>query len=231
MNTDSKIVALVPIKGHSARIKGKNFKSFNGRPLFLWILDALLAVPEIDKVVINTDARQTLIDHGLPQSSRIQLRDREAEICGDFVSMNLVLENDIKHVPADMYFMTHVTNPLLSSHSIKEMIHKFIDAKEKKLADSLFTVNKMQSRFYRADGSAVNHNPKELLRTQDLEPWFEENSNAYIFTADSFSKKQARIGEKPLLYESRLIESIDIDNQDGWDLAEAIAKSLFQTQG
>ena len=57
--------------------------------------------------------------------------------------------------------------------------------------DSLFTVDKIQTRFYRADCSPVNHDPDNLVRTQDLEPWFEENSNLYIFTRDSFAKTAA----------------------------------------
>lgn len=226
--TDLKVAALLPMKAHSARIKGKNFKVFNGHPLYHWILHTLLSVPEIDQIVINTDAEDLLESSGLPQSDRILLRKRKEEICGDFVSMNRVIEDDIQNVPADLYLMTHVTNPLLSKKSISSMLKTFIRAMEQNTADSLFTVNKMQSRFYKADGRPINHNPKDLIRTQDLEPWFEENSNAYVFTAESFQKTGARIGERPLLFESRMLESIDIDNQEGWDLAEALAKSLFE---
>ena len=66
-------------------------------------------------------------------------------------------------------------------------LERYLAAKAADEADSLFTVTKIQTRFYRADGSAVNHDPKVLLRTQDLEPWFEENSNLYIFSAASFA--------------------------------------------
>ena len=52
----NKIVALLPMKAHSERVKGKNFKIFNGKPLYKWILDTLLSTNIIDKVVINTDA-------------------------------------------------------------------------------------------------------------------------------------------------------------------------------
>jgi CMP-N-acetylneuraminic acid synthetase len=87
----------------------------------------------------------------------------------------------------------------------------------------VFTVNKFQARFYRADGSAVNHDPNNLVRTQDLEPWFEENSNLYIFSAESFAATNARIGKRPLMLEIDKTESVDIDDQQSWDLAEAVA--------
>ena len=105
------------------------------------------------------------------------------------------------------------------------VIELILKAYKEETHDSLFTVNRYQTRFYRADGSAVNHNPDKLERTQDLEPWFEENSNLYIFTRSSFEQAQARIGRHPILFETPRVESLDIDDQAGWDLAELIAKA------
>ena len=59
-STQRRTVALLPMKANSERVKGKNFRDFCGKPLFRWILDTLLAVDEIDQVVINTDARHIL---------------------------------------------------------------------------------------------------------------------------------------------------------------------------
>ncbi|BAC91716.1 acylneuraminate cytidylyltransferase family protein [Gloeobacter violaceus] len=221
------IVALLPMKAHSARVTGKNFRAFNGKPLFRWILDTLLSMPEVDQVVINTDARAILAEHGLVNSQRVLIRDRKAKICGDFVSMNLVLEDDVANVPADIYLMTHTTNPLLSAQTIRGALAAYQQAKAAGRADSLFAVNRFQTRFYRADGSPVNHDPDKLLRTQDLEAWFEENSNLYIFSAESFAATRARIGTRPTMFETPRRESADIDDQEGWDIAEMIARTLY----
>jgi CMP-N-acetylneuraminic acid synthetase len=220
-----KIVALLPMKAHSARVSEKNFRDFNGRPLFRWILDALLEVPEISKIVINTDARDILKEKGLVDAERIQIRDRSANLCGDLVSMNRILADDIKYVPGDVYAMTHTTNPLLKASTIRRALEAFQQASKRGTADSLFAVNRIQTRFYRQDGTAVNHDPNNLVRTQDLEPWYEENSNLYIFTAQSFAKTNARIGERPILFETPKLESIDIDGPDDWNLALALAKA------
>jgi CMP-N-acetylneuraminic acid synthetase len=223
------IVALLPMKAHSERVKGKNFRSFNGKPLFRWVLDSLLEVESISKVVINTDARSILTEHGLGDASRVLIRDRRPELCGDFVSMNRILADDLAAVPADVYLMTHTTNPLLSSATMREALRRFEDGRRQ--FDSLFSVNKFQSRFYKSDGSPVNHDPHNLIRTQDLEPWYEENSNLYIFTPESFKKTNARIGVKPIMFETPRIESFDIDTPDDWTICELLSKELLSARG
>ncbi len=218
-----RIVALLPMKAHSARVSGKNFKPLASFPLYEWILRTLTALPEIAEVVINTDAREHLTQAGLKEQPRVRLRDRKPELCGDFVSMNLVLADDVANVPADAYLMTHATNPLLSAGTIRRALAQFSAAIQAGTADSLFTVNRFQTRFYLTDGTPVNHDPKNLLRTQDLPAYLEENSNLYLFTAKSFAITKARIGLKPLLFETPRLESVDIDDAEGWQLADILA--------
>ena len=221
-----RIVALLPMKRNSERVRGKNFRDFNGQPLFRWALDTLLSLKEIDQVVINTDARQVLDEKGVRDSGRVLIRDRKPDICGDMVSMNKVLADDVENIEADVFLMTHTTNPLLSRDTVRRALNAFLEATTTGRADSLFTVNKVQARFYREDGSAVNHDPNNLVRTQDLEPWFEENSNLYIFTAASFGTTKARIGRMPMMFESPRFESIDIDDQQDWSFAVIAAQHL-----
>jgi CMP-N-acetylneuraminic acid synthetase len=225
---NQRIVALLPMKANSVRVKGKNFRTFCGKPLFQWILDTLLSVEDIAHIVINTDARHMLIENGLRETDRIIIRDRKPNICGDQVSMNLVLADDIANISADMYLMTHTTNPLMSVNTIQQAIFAFVNAKRAGVADSLFTVDRVQARFYRADCSPVNHDPANLIPTQELEPWFEENSNLYIFTRDSFAATKARIGQAPMMYESPFFESIDIDTPVDWDFAVVAARLLLE---
>lgn len=215
-----RVVALLPMKANSERVKGKNFRLLAGKPLFQWILDALLAVPEIDCVVINTDAKHILLENGLAPSDRVIIRERKQELCGDFVSMNLILEDDIADIDSELYLMTHTTNPLISSDTIRDAIAVFGHSG---VNDSLFSVNKLQTRFYKEDMTPVNHNPAELVRTQDLEPWFEENSSLYLFSRESFAKTNARIGERPMMYITPALESVDIDEPEDWVMAEALA--------
>jgi CMP-N-acetylneuraminic acid synthetase len=223
-----RLVALLPLKANSARVPGKNFKPLAGFPLFEWILRSLLALPEISAVIINTDARAHLAAAGLVESPRVRLRDRKPELCGDLVSMNRVLADDVAAVPADLYVMTHVTNPLLRADTIRAALLAFNTARATGTADSLFSVNRHQARFYHADVTPVNHDPNNLVRTQDLPPYFEENSNLYLFTPTSFAATSARIGSKPLLFETPRLESWDIDDPEGWRLAEIMVADALR---
>ncbi len=211
------------MKANSQRVKGKNFRILHGKPLFKWILDSMLALPEIDEVVINTDARHILAENGLVEGGRVRIRDRLPQLCGDTVSMNLILKDDIAAVEAETYLMTHTTNPMLGAETIRAAIDAYRSGVAAGTADSLFTVNRFQTRFYRADGSAVNHDPQNLIQTQDLEPWFEENSNLYIFSRESFHSSNARIGSKPILFPMSKLEAVDIDTPEDWAIAEAFA--------
>jgi CMP-N-acetylneuraminic acid synthetase len=207
------------MKAHSERVPGKNFRALAGKPLVRWILDTLLSLDEVTRVVINTDARGQLAELGIVDGPRTLIRDRAPPLCGDLVSMNRILENDLAAVPSDLYLMTHTTNPLLSAATVRAALAALAQAPA---ADSLFTVNRLQTRFYRADGSPVNHDPAQLIRTQDLEPWFEENSCLYLFTRESFAATGARIGRRPLMFPTPPLESVDIDEPHQWFMAEAL---------
>ncbi len=227
--SQNRVVALLPMKAHSARVTSKNFRNIAGKPLFRWILDTLCSTPEIGQVVINTDARSILMDHGLQDGDydgMVQIRDRKPEICGDFVSMNLVLEDDISNIGGDMYFMTHTTNPLLSTKTISAMLNAYENGVLRGSSDSLFAVNRHQTRFYSEAAQPINHDPQNLLRTQDLPPYLEENSVGYVFSRDSFKATGARIGQRPILYETPPLESVDIDEPADWFMAESLLRRV-----
>jgi CMP-N-acetylneuraminic acid synthetase len=164
---------------------------------------------------------------GVDNSKRVLIRERRSEIAGDFVSMNRIIEDDINAVKAESYLMTHATNPLLTKTTIHSALTIFKADRIRGIHDSLFSVNSHQTRFYNKDGMAINHDLNNLVRTQDLEPWYEENSSLYLFTRESFQGTRARIGRFPRLFETPRLESIDIDNMDGWIVAEAIANHVI----
>lgn len=222
-----KIVALLPMKANSERVPGKNFKLLGHKPLFRWILDSLLESERISEVVINTDAQTELMGAGFVDGvdSRVILRQRKQALVGDFVSMNRILEDDIQATEADLYLMTHVTNPFISSNTIDQILTEY---EEHLHADSVFSVNRYQTRFYSETGEPLNHDPENLVRTQDLPPWYEENSCLYVFSERSFRSTNARIGLQPIMFETPRFESVDIDEPEDWALAETLATTMFK---
>lgn len=223
-----KIVALLPMKGNSERVPNKNLKNFAGKPLYHCVLQALLNSKHIDEIIINTDSDVIIDDVKKNFRQKVKIHLRPDEIKGDFVSMNRIIEYDLNHSDADIYLQTHSTNPLLRTEPLDAAIEKMIVfLSENSNYDSIFSVTKLQTRLYKSNGDPFNHNPNELLRTQDLEPLFEENSNFYIFTKNSFNNAgQKRIGNNPFMYEIDKIEAVDIDEPQDFIIAESLYKLL-----
>lgn len=226
--SEKRIVALVPMKGHSERVPNKNMKMFAGKPLCQWILETLLNVSRISNIYVNTDSKK-IAEFVETISSKIIAVERPEYLHGDDVSMNKILEYDISNIDADIFLQTHSTNPLVESKTIDKAIETYINALRQNNYDSLFGVTKMQTRFYTEAGTPVNHNPEELIPTQKLPPLFEENSNIYLFTPKSFLSGGKRIGEKALMFEISKIESIDIDYLEEFQLAELVKLNSLGT--
>jgi len=213
------ITALVPMKAHSERVPGKNLRPLGGRPLCLHILAVLQEVPAVARIVINTDSEE--IARVCEDSFAVTVHDRPEEIRGDFVSMNRIIADDLGRLREDELFLqTHATNPLLSAGTLAAAIDTWLAARPDH--DSLFSVTRHQARFYDSGARPVNHDPAELLRTQDLPPLYEENSCFYLFSRESFALAEQRIGSRPLLHEIDPLEAIDIDDERDWQLAEAL---------
>lgn len=220
-----KVTLLLPMKGNSERVPNKNLKLFNGKPLFHAIIDELIKSKYINKVIINTDS--DLIAESAINTFQdfVSIHKRPKNIQGDFVSMNKIIEYDLNNSDSDIYIQTHSTSPLLAIKSLDAAIEKMINKATD--FDSIFSVTKIQTRFYDKNGNPFNHDPKELLRTQDLEPLFEENSGFYIFTKESFKNaNNKRIGLNPLMFEIDKIEAIDIDEPSDFTIAETLHKLL-----
>jgi CMP-N-acetylneuraminic acid synthetase len=215
----TRIVAFVPMRHDSERVKGKNYRPLGGRPLYHHIVSSLLACPQIDEVVIDTDS--TLIA-GEAESTfpEVRVLPRPEHLLGGDVPMNDVLLNDIEQVEADLYVQTHSTNPLLRAATIQAALDAFLDTRDRH--DSLFTVTPLHTRLWTPGGEAINHDPEVLLRTQDLPPVMEENSCLYVFDAATLRQRGNRIGERPLLYALDPHEACDIDDELDWMLVEAL---------
>jgi CMP-N-acetylneuraminic acid synthetase len=216
-----KIVALVPMRHHSQRVPGKNYRPLAGKPLFHHIVETLLAVPQINQIVVDTDSEQVM--DGLKQHfPSVKVINRLESLRADDVPMNEILIHDTSVFPADFYLQTHSTNPLLKSQTVSKAIQLLITNYPHR--DSLFSVTRLQTRLYDKDGNAINHNPKELIQTQDLPPVYEENSCIYIFTRENLLAKKHRIGDKPLLFEIDADEAWDIDEELDFAICDFLLK-------
>lgn len=216
-----KIVAMVPMRHSSERVKGKNYRDFAGKPLFHHVIISLLECKLIDKVIIDTDSPD-IMEQTRQHFPEVLLLQRPEHLRDGAIPMNDVLLNIVKQVPSDYYLQTHSTNPLLTSKSISAGIEKFFSIYP--VYDSLFSVTRRQVRYWDQLARPINHNHNILLRTQDLPPVYEENSCMYIFTEEILRRKHNRIGDRPFLFEIDEIEAQDIDVELNFSVAEFLYK-------
>jgi len=217
-----KICALVPMRHHSQRVPGKNYRPLAGKPLFHHILETLRHVPEIDTVAVDTDSEPVM--EGVRQFfPDVKLIVRPLHLLADDVPMNDILLHDISQAEADFYLQTHSTNPLLQAETVSQGIRTFLSTHPEH--DSLFSVTRLQTRLYFQDGRAINHNPRELIQTQDLPPVYEENSCFYLFTRSNLIQWHHRIGSRPLMYEIPAREAWDIDEELDFAICDFLMKN------
>ncbi len=216
-----KLAALVPMRHHSQRVPGKNYRPLAGKPLFHHIIETLLAVPEIETVMVDTDSEPVM--DGLRRFfPTVKLIQRPERLRPDDVPMNDILLHDTAQVDAEFYLQTHSTNPLLKpetiSHAIQSLFTNYPNY------DSLFSVTRLQTRLYFQDGRAINHDPAVLIQTQDLPPVYEENSCLYLFTRENLVRKHHRIGDRPFMFEINKDEAWDIDEELDFEIADFLMK-------
>ena len=212
-----KILALVPIRHHSQRVPGKNYRPLAGKPLFHHIISTLLACPEISQVVVDTDSPPVI--EGLRQHfPAVRILERPEALRADTVPMNEILTYDTYQVEADLYLQTHTTNPLLRPQTISRAIQTLLASYP--AYDSLFSVTRLQTRLWDQLGRAINHNPAVLLQTQDLPPVYEENSCLYLFNRETLLRRRNRLGERPLMFEIPAAEAWDIDEELDFQVTE-----------
>jgi CMP-N-acetylneuraminic acid synthetase len=221
----TKLAALVPMRHHSQRVPGKNFRLLAGKPLYQHIIETLLAVPEISTIVVDTDSQPVIegLQRDFPQ---VTLLLRPKHLCADSIPMNEILLYDTSQVQADFYLQTHSTNPLLKSVTVSSAIQTFLA--DFPAHDSLFSVTRLQTRLYDQHGQAINHDPNILLQTQHLPPVYEENSCIYIFTRENLSRRRSRLGERPLMFEMDAAEAWDIDEELDFAITDFLMKQRME---
>jgi CMP-N-acetylneuraminic acid synthetase len=219
------IVALVPMRHHSQRVPGKNYRPLAGKPLYQHIIETLLAVPEINSILVDTDSEPVMagLRRDFPQVTVI---DRPESLRADAIPMNEILFYDTAQVQADFYLQTHSTNPLLKPATVSRAIQAFLA--DYPFHDSLFSVTRLQTRLYDQHGQALNHDPNVLLQTQDLPPVYEENSCMYIFTRENLARRRNRLGDRPMLFEIDAAEAWDIDEELDFSITDFLMQQRLQ---
>tara|TARA_B100000575_G_C23104204_1_gene637248 strand:- start:1090 stop:1728 length:639 start_codon:yes stop_codon:yes gene_type:complete len=205
-----KIVAIIPIKSVSRRVKGKNFKKIAGKPLYRHLLDKLSKC-NFDEIFIDSDSKEI---ENYCKKKNYSFIKRKPELSKDNANGNDLLNYHAKLIDADIYFQLFITAPLLSIKSINQCISILKKSKNK---DSILTVNKIYSWFW-YNNKPINYNPKVLPRSQDASPIIQESTGLYGIKKKVLLKKKCRIGDKPFFFEVTQKESLDLDTDEDFKI-------------
>jgi len=222
------LIALLPMKGNSERVPQKNIRPLNGKPLFFYVADNIKKTGLFDNLVINTDSSEIEKMAMERYGGWLKIIKRPAALRGDMISMNRIIEFDVKSIGVDHdYMQMHSTSPFLSPATIESAVKVYSEQKMAEALDSLFSVTEVYSRLYDRNLRPINHDPQILARTQDLNVVYEENSVFYLFSGESFLANNHRIGKlgKSFPMARNSIECLDIDDMNDWLLAEQIVRT------
>lgn len=209
-----KVVAVVPIKLNSERVKNKNIRKFtNGEPLCTYILNTLKKIEGLDDIYVYCS--NPSIKEYLPDG--VKFLKRNESLDGSTTKINEVLTSFAKDVEADYYLLSHATAPFIESSSIQTALYKVLNEDY----DSALAVTKIQDFLWK-DNKPFNYELDSIPRTQDIEPIYEETSGLYIFDKKTILEKNRRIGDKPYMLKVSQIEATDIDEEEDFEIADAI---------
>ncbi len=213
-----KVVAIIPIKEMSKRVKSKNFRSFCGEPLYRFFMKKLIDSP-FDAIFIDTDSIE-ISEYARGMGWKVI--KRVPELAADSANGNDLLLYEAGVVDADIYFQLFITAPLLLPQTINEAYKIMTTEME---YDSLFTATEIYSWFW-YNNKPVNYDPKVLPRSQDATPIIRETTGLYAIRRDALLKNKCRIGENPYMLYVGEMEAMDIDTEQDFRIAEFIASDI-----
>lgn len=207
-----KIVAFVPIKFHSERLKNKNFLNIKNKPLCWHIFNVLLEIDIIDDIYVYCSNKD--IVNYIPEN--ITYLERSSDLDSNNTLGMEIYKDFCSKIEADIYVLAHATSPFIKSESIINGLNNIINYKY----DSSLSVKEIKN-FIWFENKPLNYELDNIPRTQTIEPIYQETSAFYIFRKELINKSR-RIGFNPYFVITTGKESIDIDTYDDYQLAKSI---------
>jgi CMP-N,N'-diacetyllegionaminic acid synthase len=228
-----KLLALIPARGGSKRIPNKNIRVLGSKPLITWSIDAARAVPELADVLVSTDS--PLIAQIARDAGAMVPWLRPAALASDTASSSDVLKHalewyELERSPVDGVVLLQPTCPFRRATSLLGALQRFRD---QPAGDDRSTVVSVSPSAvppewcFRMD--ATNGELLPLLgwselgkRSQDLQSAVQLNGSIYIASSATIRAGQPLVGPGSIaFFMPGAEESVDIDTEDDWRLAES----------
>ena len=217
------MIAFLPMRKGSQRVKNKNIKDFSnikGGLTFIKITQ-LLKSKNISTIIVSTNDEEVKSIALSFNDERIIIDKRPEKLASSDTSTDDLIKYVLSIVKNDIVLWTHVTSPFVSEEFYDDMIKKYFENIGN--YDSLMSVTKIQ-KFLWNNKKPINYDKskEKWPRTQTLEPVYEVNSGAFIADIEVYKNLNDRVGKKPFLYELSEKKAFDIDWEDDFEIAEIL---------
>jgi YrbI family 3-deoxy-D-manno-octulosonate 8-phosphate phosphatase len=213
----SDYAALIPLRGGSKSIPGKNIKLIGGKPLCAWVLEAARASGIFSRIVVSTDSC-AIADTVRSLKLGVEILERPAELATDTASTESVMLHAAKEIPFDTLVTIQATSPLVEGADFLAARELF----EARGLDSLLTGVRVKRFFWDDSGSALNYQPQSRPRRQDFDGVLMENGAFYFTRRNVLESLGCRLGGKIGLYEMAPETAEEIDEPKDWDAIERL---------
>jgi len=215
------ILAVIPARGGSKRLPGKNIVPFGGRPLIAWSAALAALCPRIVRCVVSTEAADIA---AVARAAGTDVVERPAELAGDDSSITEVLIHAAQTVhdqgtDFNAVILLQPTNPLRPAEMVESAIDRFASVS----AHSLITVSRRALKTGQViDGRFVpNYRPDTQSRRTP--PIFYENGLLYITRKDVLLEQRSIYGTDVLAFETEApFDQVDIDEPLDLQIGEAV---------
>jgi CMP-N,N'-diacetyllegionaminic acid synthase len=225
------IICIIPARGGSKGIRGKNLIDFCGKPLIAWSIRQAKASKLVNDVYVSSDSDNIL---SLSQSYGVKIIKRPKRLATDTSSTEEALSHAINQVQKttkqkiDLIVFLQATSPVRTTQDINAAIKLFMAKK----ADSLFSASAISDFciWQSNDGGlkSITYDYKNRGRRQDRKPLYLENGSIYIFNAQTLAKYKNRLGGKIVIYPMPFWKSYEIDNPEDLELCSYYMKRCLK---
>lgn len=227
-------LAVIPARGGSKRIPRKNTRSFCGKPMLVWSIEAALSSGCFDQVVVSTDDPEIAEIARLHGASTPFLRP--ATLADDYTGTNAVVVHAMEHFEAqgqvmDFVACIYATAPFLRPEVIQQGLEALMANPQAQYAVTVTPFSFPIQRSLRMSGAEMVMREPEFAesRSQDLQPFFHDAGQLYWARGEAFRETPTvflgRVA--PILLPPERVQ--DIDTFDDWACAEMKFKYLAET--
>ena len=213
--------ALIAVRGGSSRVPKKNIRSFAGSSLLKIKVEQALKIKSIDKVIVSSDSEEML---KIALSLGAIPIKRPSKYCSNLVPMKEVYKYLAESIDGDHIVYLHVTSPLLKTSTLETSIE--IYKKLEKKYSSLVSVEHLMKYIW-FKNKAINYDPNNHPRSQDLAKYYSLNFAINILPRQTMIETKSILGNNFYPYFISDLESIDVDTELDFEIAEYIFRKTF----